>query len=103
MNRNFLFPGRVLKKGSDQVGVCFCVRWIPWGDKKFEILYTHPLKISTKELRNVTIGLTTFQIEFGAQWNLLLAGAVVSILPLFIVYILAQDYIVEGTATTGLR
>lgn len=61
------------------------------------------LYISSSKLRTVTIGLTSFQNEFGAQWNLLLSGAVISILPLLIVYILAQRYVVEGIATTGLK
>jgi multiple sugar transport system permease protein len=69
-----------------------------WNDLLRPVLY-----ISTSSLRTVTIGLTTFQNEYGAQWNLLLAGAVISILPLLIVYIFAQRYIVEGIATTGLK
>jgi multiple sugar transport system permease protein len=69
-----------------------------WNDLLRPVLY-----ISTSKLRTVTVGLTTFQNEYGAQWNLLLAGAVVSILPLLIVYVLAQRYIVEGIATTGLK
>ncbi len=69
-----------------------------WNELLRPVLY-----ISTSSLRTVTIGLTTFQNEFGAQWNLLLAGAVVSILPLLLVYIFAQRYIVAGIATTGLK
>jgi len=69
-----------------------------WNDLLRPVLY-----ISTSSLRTVTIGLTTFQNEYGAQWNLLLSGAVISILPLLIVYIAAQRYIVAGIATTGLK
>lgn len=69
-----------------------------WNDLLRPVLY-----ISTSSLRTVTIGLTTFQNEFGAQWNLLLSGAVISILPLLILYIFAQRYIVAGIATTGLK
>ena len=69
-----------------------------WNELLRPVLY-----ISTPELRTVTVGLTTFQNEFGAQWNLLLAGAVISVLPLIIIYIFAQRYVVEGIATTGLK
>lgn len=69
-----------------------------WNDLLRPVLY-----ISSAELRTVTIGLTSFQNEYGAQWNLLLAGAVISILPLLIVYIFAQRYIVEGIASTGFK
>lgn len=69
-----------------------------WNELLRPVLY-----ISTRSMRTVTIGLTTFQSEYGAQWNLLLAGAVISILPLLAVYIFAQRYIVAGIATTGLK
>jgi multiple sugar transport system permease protein len=69
-----------------------------WNELLRPVLY-----ISSSSLRTITIGLTSFQNEYGAQWNLLLSGAVISILPLLIVYILAQRYVVEGIATTGLK
>lgn len=69
-----------------------------WNELLRPVLY-----ISRPELRTVTIGLTTFQGEYGAQWNLLLAGAVISVLPLLVIYISAQRYVVEGIATTGLK
>ncbi|NLG73648.1 MAG: carbohydrate ABC transporter permease [Chloroflexi bacterium] len=69
-----------------------------WNELLRPVLY-----ISDSDLRTVTIGLTTFQNEYGAQWHLLLSAAVVSILPLLIIYIFAQRYIVQGIATTGLK
>jgi len=59
--------------------------------------------IKSPENRTLPIGLTTFQNEYTAQWDLLLAGSVVTILPLIVIYIFAQRYIVEGIATTGLK
>ncbi len=69
-----------------------------WNELLRPVLY-----ISTRELRTLPIGLTTFQGAYEAQWNLLLSGSVVAIVPLVIVYIFAQRYIVEGIATTGLK
>jgi multiple sugar transport system permease protein len=69
-----------------------------WNELLRPVLY-----ISTPKLRTVTVGLTTFQNEYGAQWNLLLAGAVISVLPLLIIYIVAQRNVVEGIATTGIK
>lgn len=59
--------------------------------------------VKSPELRTLPIALTTFQNEYSAQWDLLLAGSVITILPLLIVYIFAQRYIVEGISTTGLK
>ncbi len=61
------------------------------------------LYISTDYLRTLPIGLTTFQGEYEAQWNLSMAASVIAVLPLIVVYIFAQRYIVEGIATTGLK
>ncbi len=69
-----------------------------WNELLRPVLY-----ITTPSLRTVTIGLTTFQGEYGAQWNLLLAGAVISVIPLLVIYISAQRYVVEGIATTGIK
>lgn len=59
--------------------------------------------IKSSELRTLPLGIASFQDQYAAQWDLLLAGSVVTILPLLIVYIFAQRYIVEGIATTGLK
>ncbi|XWX02460.1 carbohydrate ABC transporter permease [Aggregatilineales bacterium SYSU G02658] len=59
--------------------------------------------VKSPELRTLPIALTTFQSEYTAQWDMLLAGSVVTILPLLVVYIFAQRYIVEGISTTGLK
>jgi multiple sugar transport system permease protein len=59
--------------------------------------------IKSPEMRTLPIGLMTFQGEYNAQWDLLLAGSVVTIAPLIVVYIFMQRYIVEGIATTGLK
>jgi len=69
-----------------------------WNELLRPVLY-----ISDKNLRTLTMGLTSFQGTYESQWNLLLAGSVVSIAPLVILYIFAQRYIVEGIATTGLK
>ena len=69
-----------------------------WNELLRPVLY-----ISNRDLRTVTMGLTTFQGAYEAQWGLLLAGSVVSIVPLILIYIFAQRWVVEGIATTGLK
>ncbi|WP_099352546.1 carbohydrate ABC transporter permease [Fredinandcohnia onubensis] len=55
-----------------------------------EILYTLPL------------GLQMFHGQYSTQWNLLMAASTLTTLPSFIVYLIAQRYIVEGISTSGL-
>ncbi len=61
------------------------------------------LYIDKESLFTLTIGLTNFQSQYESQWNLLLSGSVVSILPLIILYIFLQKYFVEGIAGTGIK
>lgn len=69
-----------------------------WNELLRPVLY-----IRDRDLYTVTMGLTGFQSEFAAEWNLLLTASVIAIVPLVIVYIVMQRYIVEGIATTGLK
>ncbi|WP_434080956.1 carbohydrate ABC transporter permease [Sanguibacter sp. Z1732] len=88
-----------LPLSAPAVTTLFLVAFINnWNELLRPVLY-----ISSRELRPVTVGLTTLQSEFGTQWNLLMAGAVLSILPMLILFIFFQRYIVQGIATTGLK
>ena len=69
-----------------------------WNDLLRPVLY-----ISSENLYTVTIALTQFQSEYEAQWNYLLTGSVLSILPLLIVYMLLQRYVVEGITHTSVK
>jgi ABC-type glycerol-3-phosphate transport system permease component len=49
------------------------------------------------------VGLWTFVSEAGPETNLLMAGAVITIIPIIILYFLVQKQFTEGIATTGLK
>lgn len=51
----------------------------------------------------VTLGLADIQGGYHAQPPVVLAGALLAILPTVIVFLLAQRYFVEGIAATGLK
>jgi multiple sugar transport system permease protein len=59
--------------------------------------------IRSPELMTLPLGLSTLQGQFTTQWNVVMAGSVVSILPIAIVYLFAQRYIIAGMAHTGLK
>jgi len=59
--------------------------------------------ISKSSLRTLPLGLMAFKGAYESQWHLLLTGSVISIVPLLVLYIFAQRYIIEGIATTGLK
>lgn len=70
-----------------------------WNDLLGPVLY-----LSTKAKMTLTIGLAMLFHQWGATpWNLVMAGAVVTVLPILIIYIFGQKYFVQGIVTTGLK
>jgi ABC-type glycerol-3-phosphate transport system permease component len=62
-----------------------------------------PLVVTNSaEMRTVPIGLNSFQGEHGTRWSLLMAGAVLAMTPVLIVYILAQKWFIKGISLTGI-
>ena len=63
------------------------------------------IMISSVESKTLPLGLTMFQaqIPIKTPWQLVMAAATFSVLPVLIVFILGQKYYVRGIATTGLK
>jgi multiple sugar transport system permease protein len=64
-----------------------------------------PLIVLTSDQKyNLPVALATFAIgQHGSDNGLLLAGAVVIVLPIVVVFLLLQRYITQGIAMTGLK
>lgn len=67
-----------------------------------------PLLIArSEEMRTLELGLAYFNARPNAflqpNWPLLMAGSVVVMLPVLIIYIFAQRYFVQGIALTGVK
>jgi multiple sugar transport system permease protein len=58
--------------------------------------------INDEQMRTLTVGLRALVGEFTVQYPLLMAGSVISVLPMLIVFLLAQRFFVRGIALTGL-
>jgi ABC-type glycerol-3-phosphate transport system permease component len=51
----------------------------------------------------ITVGLALFQTQYGGRWTVMMAGALVSIAPMIIVFFLAQRQFIEGIALSGVK
>ncbi len=61
------------------------------------------LVTNTQDWRVISYGLLSFLDEAGAQFHLQMAGAVISILPIILIYFFTQKQFTEGIATSGLK
>lgn len=63
-----------------------------------------PLIVTTKlPMMTLPVGLQFFSSENGSAWHLIMTGASLSVIPLLIIVIIFQRYIIEGIALTGLK
>jgi ABC-type glycerol-3-phosphate transport system permease component len=69
-----------------------------WNALAWPILVT-----TTPDWRPISYGLLAFLQEAGAQVHLQMAGSVITIMPILILYLLIQKQFTEGIATTGLK
>ncbi len=64
-----------------------------------------PLIYLPSDLMQTTlpVGLALFQQQYGGKWTIMMAGALVSIAPIILVFFFAQRQFIEGIALTGVK
>ena len=63
-----------------------------------------PLVVAQRtEMYPVTVGLVEYVGQFFVEYHLFTTAAVLTIAPIFVIYLLLQRYIIEGVATQGLK
>ncbi|HNQ99203.1 MAG TPA: carbohydrate ABC transporter permease, partial [Trueperaceae bacterium] len=66
--------------------------------------YLWPLIVTNSEtMRTLPIGLRYFVEESGSQLNLMMAGAVMAVMPILLLFFMAQRQFIEGIAMTGSK
>ncbi len=69
-----------------------------WNDLLDPLIYLRDLPSYT-----TTVGLAFFQGQFVGKWPEMMAGALVSLLPMIILFLVAQKYFVRGITLSGLK
>jgi len=59
--------------------------------------------ISSPQMKVVTMGLMSFTNMYFIEYNLLTAAAVISILPILVIFITLQRWVVQGVVMSGLK
>jgi multiple sugar transport system permease protein len=55
------------------------------------------------ELQTLPVALAGLQGQYTTEWDIVMAGSVVSVLPMLALYVFAQKYVVQGVANSGLK
>lgn len=59
--------------------------------------------VRDEQLMTLPVGLAALHGRWLTQWNLVMAGAVITVVPMLIVYLLAQRYFERGILLSGLK
>jgi multiple sugar transport system permease protein len=61
-----------------------------------------PLVVTNStDMLTLSVGLATFQGQYGTQWNLMMAGSAIATLPVLVVFLLGQRHFVRSVAMSG--
>jgi multiple sugar transport system permease protein len=55
------------------------------------------------DIMTLPVALATLQGRWTTQWNLVMAGAVLAVLPILVMYLCAQRFFVQGMTMSGLK
>jgi multiple sugar transport system permease protein len=68
-----------------------------WNDFLWPLVVT-----GSDRMRTIPIGLSYFVGQYGTAWDLLMAGSMIALLPVLVIYLLAQKTFVQGITLTGM-
>ncbi|NRF93760.1 carbohydrate ABC transporter permease [Paenibacillus frigoriresistens] len=69
-----------------------------WNDFLAPLVY-----INTQAKMTLPLGLASMQGMYSTDWPVLMAGTVITIIPLIVIFLLAQDFFIKGVTLSGLK
>lgn len=69
-----------------------------WNDYLGPLIY-----LKSPEKKTIQLGLKMFIGQYSSEYGLIMAGSVLSLIPVILIFILLQKHFVQGIASTGLK
>ncbi|PRB13060.1 carbohydrate ABC transporter permease [Microbacterium sp. MYb62] len=69
-----------------------------WNDYMGPFIY-----LTSNDLWTVQLGLRQFVGQFDAEYAMIMAGSVVSVIPIVVVFLFGQRFFIQGIATSGMK
>jgi ABC-type sugar transport system, permease component len=82
-------------------GVIMCAVFsflFAWGDLAYSLTF-----VSSESMRSMTAGIYNFIGKYGIQWNCIMAYGTVITIPVIIIFVFLQKYIVSGLTTGAVK
>ena len=86
-----------LSKAPIMSVIVFNTIWA-WNQLQWPLIVT-----STARWRPITVGLSSFITEAAAETQMIMAGSVITTIPILVLYFFTQKQFTEGISTTGLK
>ena len=100
----FKIFGRIFLPLAKPALVTLAVLTFMW---RWEELIRPVIYLGSREKMTLTVGLTGYFAEFGGgeifRWDLLMAGSVVSIIPILVLFMVGQRFFIQGITMTGIK
>ena len=65
--------------------------------------YTPLIFLNSQEKYTVPLLLNMFKGKYTVDWSLIMAASTIAVIPVLMVYLFAQKYIIEGITITGMK
>lgn len=69
-----------------------------WNDFLGPLIY-----LTSDANKTIQLGIRKFITQYGVEYGLIMAASVCALLPLVLIYVFFQRYLIQGIATTGLK
>lgn len=92
--RNIMFP---LSKPAIATLIIFSFVNV-WNDYMGPMIY-----LNSNRLKTIQLGLRMFITQYSADYNLIMAAALISLIPVGVLFLSMQRFFIEGVATSGLK
>ena len=69
-----------------------------WNDFLGPMIY-----LTKTELKTIQIGLRMFITQYSSEYGLIMAGSVVTLIPVLVIFLIMQKNFVQGISVSGLK
>jgi len=69
-----------------------------WNDFTGPLIY-----LSSEKLKTIQLGLRMFIAQYSAEYSLIMAASIVSLVPVFLLFLFLQRFIIEGVASSAVK